>query len=482
MIENTVKPRGFTSSVYSALFGDFPRDQIIWPLARFADGKVEQDYRDYLVKTDLPKERLVNYLGIVFYVAFSFLDVITFDEQLPQVLMLRLGLCAPVAILLISLSYLDRFKLHFQHITAGVMLIGSGSIVIMIGMMGPEGGPPYIIGILTVLIFYACLQRMSFPVAATIYLVIFAAYAMMILFISPKTVVEIAAGLFFMVTITFIALITSFTQEVRSRIDFFRRRQREIDASFIEKLLIEATAADRAKNSFLSVLSHELRTPLHQIVGFSEVVKNQIASDPQADPTTYLDEIHTSARGLLGSISKMLRYADATAGKISYDVSECSVDYLIETVIDQARVKAEAAKVKLMIDDLQKAILHIDHLHTAYALGQLIDNSIAASKPEGTIELRGECEADGSYTLKIIDQGCGMSEDQINAAFTPFMQAEEFKTRTMEGVGLGLSLSKKILEDQHAELTLQSIIGEGTTAIVHLPTAQITTAVQEAAS
>jgi len=117
MIENTVKPRGFTSSVYSALFGDFPRDQIIWPRACFADGKVEQDYRNYLVKTDLPKERLVNYLGIVFYVAFSFLDIITFDEQLPQVLTLRLGLCAPIAILLISLSYLDvdRIRIHCDH-------------------------------------------------------------------------------------------------------------------------------------------------------------------------------------------------------------------------------------------------------------------------------------------------------------------------------------------------------------------------------
>jgi len=339
----------------------------------------------------------------------------------------------------------------------------------MIGMMPPEGGPPYIIGILTVLIFYACLQRMSFPVAATIYLMIFAAYAMMILFISPKTVVEIAAGLFFMVTITFIALITSFTQEVRSRIDFFRRRQREIDASFIEKLLIEATAADRAKNSFLSVLSHELRTPLHQIVGFSEVVKNQIANDPKADPTTYLDDIHTSARGLLGSISKMLRYADATAGKMSYDLTDCSAEYLVEIIVDQARAKAEAALVRLVVGDLQSATLQIDHLHTAYALGQLIENSIAASPPGGTIEFSGECDGNGGYTLKIIDQGCGMSAEQINAAFTPFMQAEEFKTRTMEGVGLGLSLSKKILDDQHTELSLESSVGAGTTAIIRFP-------------
>ncbi|MBL4619084.1 MAG: HAMP domain-containing histidine kinase [Marinicaulis sp.] len=469
MIENTAKPRGFTSSVYRALFGDFPRDQVIWPLARFADRKIEQDYLNYLVKNDLPKERLVNYLGVFLYVAFGILDVITFDEQLPEVLALRLGLCAPIGLILTSLSYMDRFKPHFQYLTAGVLLTGSGSIVIMIGMMPPEGAPPYIIGILTVFIVYSCLQRLSFPIAASIYLLVSVAYSITVVFISPKAGAEIAAGHFFMVTITFTALVTSFIQEVRSRIDFYRRRQREIDASFIEKLLIEATAADRAKNSFLSVLSHELRTPLHQIVGFSEVVKNQIANDPKADPTTYLDDIHTSARGLLGSISKMLRYADATAGKMSYDLTDCSAEYLVEIIVDQARAKAEAALVRLVVGDLQSATLQIDHLHTAYALGQLIENSIAASPPGGTIEFSGECDGNGGYTLKIIDQGCGMSAEQINAAFTPFMQAEEFKTRTMEGVGLGLSLSKKILDDQHTELSLESSVGAGTTAIIRFP-------------
>jgi signal transduction histidine kinase len=469
MNTQTVKPRGFTSSVYKALFGDFPRDQIIWPQARFANREIEQDYRNYLVANDLPKERLVNYLGIILYIAFGVLDVITFDRLLPEVLALRLGLCAPLGIILTSLTYLDRFKPYFQYLTAGVLLIGSGSIVIMIGMMGPAGGPPYIIGILTVFIVYSCLQRLYFPVAASIYLFISAAYSITVIFISPKTGAEIAAGHFFMVTITLTALITSFIQEVRSRIDYHRRRQREMDASFIEELLIEATAADRAKISFLSVLSHELRTPLHQIVGFSEVVKNQVANDPTADTTTYLDEIHTSARGLLSSISKMLRYADATAGKISYDFTKCSADYLIETVVEQARTKAESAKINLVIGDLKDAVLNIDHLHTTYAIGQLLDNAIAASKPGSTIELRGERDNHDGYVLEIEDQGCGMSEEQISAAFTPFVQTEDFKTRTMDGVGLGLSLSKKILEDQDAELILESELGAGTTAIVRFP-------------
>ncbi|MEM9618402.1 MAG: HAMP domain-containing sensor histidine kinase [Pseudomonadota bacterium] len=458
-------------SVFYGLFGAVAVKQFNFLQARFRDRETEHAYQKYLIDVELPKERLVNYLGIGIYLIFGILDVYTFDEKLNHVLILRWAICAPVAISLISLTFFDRFKMHFQYITISVMVIGSLSVVGMIGMMDPEGGPPYLIGILAIFIFYACMQRMYFLAAAAVFIGVSAAYSLTITVISPKTPEEIASGHFFMIFIASVAFFTIYMQEIRSRINFFQLRQREMDATFIEKLLIEATAADRAKISFLSILSHELRTPLHQIVGFSEVVKNQVTHDPNSDPSDYLDEIHSSATSLLTSISKMLRYADATAGKISYDAMDCSVDYLIETVIEQARSKAEQEKVTISLGEIENAKLHIDHLHTAYAIGQLLDNAIAASSQGGGVEITGGLNDDGGYRLDIIDHGCGMSQDQITAAFAPFVQTEDVKTRTMEGVGLGLSLSKKIVEDQGAALILNSEVDLGTTVSVVFPLA-----------
>lgn len=472
MTTKTDKPRGFIMpSVYKALFGTFPRERMNWWRVAFSDKNTEHDFQKYLVANDLPKERMVNILLIIGYALFAILDIIAVREQLFEILVIRLAICTPIALIITSLTFIDRVKPYFQFVTAAVVMLGSMSIVIMIGMMPPGEGPAYIVGILTVLIVYSCLQRLYFPLAAAIYIAIFVSYSLTITVISPKTGAEIAAGHFFMTVITGTAFVTCFIQEVRARIDYYRQRQREKDAAFIEELLIEATAADRAKISFLSILSHELRTPLHQIVGFSEVVKSQITSAPGSNSSDYLDEIHSSATGLLASISKMLRYADATAGKIAYDILDCSVDYLMETVIEQVRSNADQAKVTLQLGEMEKAVLHIDHLHTVYAIGQLIDNAIVASSPGSSITISGAVDEAGRYRVEIADHGCGMSEEQISSAFTPFMQTEDVKTRSMEGVGLGLTLSKKIFEGQDTKLMLKSEVGVGTTAIVCFPIA-----------
>lgn len=472
MTHQASKTQASKKSVFYGLLGGVARQQFNFLQARFADRDIERAYQKYLIDVELPKERLVNYLGIAVYLIFGILDVFTFDENLTHVLILRWAICAPIAILLITLTFFEPLKSQFQHVTLSVMIIGSLSVVAMIGMMGPESGPPYLIGILAVFIFYACMQRMYFPAAAAVFIGVATAYSLTITVISPKVPEEIASGHFFMIFIASVAFLTTYMQEIRSRINYYQIRQREQDAAFIEELLIEATAADRAKISFLSILSHELRTPLHQIVGFSEVVKNQIASNPSANPSEYLDEIHTSASGLLSSISKMLRYADATAGKISYDVTDCSVNYLMETVAEQAHTKADGARVALDIADFGDVVLRIDHLHTAYAVGQLLDNAITASQPGSKIEIRGRIDGENRYILEIEDHGCGMSEEEINAAFTPFMQTEDVKTRSVEGIGLGLTLSKKILADQKAVLSLTSTVGEGTTASVAFPMAE----------
>ena len=187
---------------------------------------------------------------------------------------------------------------------------------------------------------------------------------------------------------------------------------------------------------------------------------------PISDSSKYLDEIHSSATGLLSTIGKILRYADATAGKVSYEMDACSISYLIETVCEQALTKAEAKKIILNVDDLEPSTLKIDHPHTCYALGHIVENAINASQSGASIEISGVIDDDNGYILAIEDHGCGMTDTQVREAMTPFTQTESHKTRNQAGVGIGLTLAQKILADQKAKLSVKSTPGEGTTAYV----------------
>lgn len=450
-----------------ALFGGAARDLIDWSRARFKDAGIENAYRRHLVEVELPKDRLVNYGGVAIYYVFGILDFLTFDERLAEVLILRWGVCGPLALGIISLSLMPRFRKHFMLGTASVMLIGALSIVAMIALAPRSGAPPYLVGIFAVFILYACVQRLSFRIATAIYLGSFAAWSLTVTLISPKAPVEIASGHFFFAWISIVAIATSYFQEIQSRFVYFRNRQREEDAAHIRQLLIEATAADRSKANFLSILSHELRTPLHQIIGFSQVLSN--SRDDKADE--YLGHINASAQQLLARLSKMLRYADATAGTIKYDLEAIDAPELLGAVADQLRDKAQRAGVLISADRVAASPVRVDAQHTTYALSNLVENAVAASVSGQTVTISGVVLPSGGYEVRIEDNGSGMSEEQIAAALRPFTLASEVRTRSLEGVGLGLTLADKILKDQGALMTVQSRVGRGTSVMIEFPAA-----------
>jgi signal transduction histidine kinase len=450
-----------------ALFGGAARELVDWKRARFRDKEIERAYHRHLIDVELPKDRLVNYGGIGIYYIFGILDFLTFKEHLAEVLILRWGVCGPIALGIVSMSLHPRFKQRFMIGTASVMLIGSLSIIAMIALAPPSGAPPYLVGVFAIFILFACVQRLSFAVATAIYLVSFAAWSATVTAISPKEPVEVISGHFFFAWISIVAIATSYFQEIQSRFVYYRNRQREEDAAYIQQLLIEATAADRSKSNFLSILSHELRTPLHQIIGFSEVLQN----DPAEKPGEYLSHINASAKQLLARLGKMMRYADAAAGTIKYDPEAINASEILSAVAEQMREKAQRAGVAVNADRLDPASIRIDAQHTIYALSNLVENAIAASKSGQTVTISGAGLPSGAYEIRIDDNGAGMSERQIEAALKPFSIASDVKTRSLEGVGLGLTLADKIVKDQGGALAIHSRPGKGTSVIIEFPPA-----------
>lgn len=432
------------------------RDGLSGWTAQFKDKSVEQRYIKNLVKTTLSSERYLWYLVIAAYFGYAILDVLTVTENLDTVLILRLISGLMIAAL-VPFSFIDKIKPHFGWLSACGIWFSAIGVITMIAIIPPAGAPPYIIGILVVFIASSCMMRIPFRVGAAAYLSSSLLYVAILNFNPAFSSVDVISGHFFMLSIALVAVATNYTQEVRSRMIWLRDEQRQRDGELIEKLLIEATAADQSKINFLSMMSHELRTPLHQIIGYTEVVTNACkAANDTGDNIHHLNEIHGSAHVLLSRIQKMLRFVDATAGKMKYEISETAVSELVEVALERMRSRMEAKSIRADISGLEDATINIDIIHTCYALNNILENAIKAAPADTTIWISGAETGDGSYELSVRDEGPGMSEEQITNALKPFTQGQAALVRASEGLGIGLTIAKHIFGDQNATIRLAS--------------------------
>ena len=458
----------FRKGAFTGFLATLERDGLSAATASFKDKETERAYIGHLVDTQLKYERLFWWATIVTFFMYAVLDVFTITENLKEVLILRAA-TGFLVIAMVPFSYIGRLKPYFGYMSALGMVVFAISIIWMISIIPPEGAPPYIIGVLVTFIASSCLMRIHFPVASSVYIAASALYLAVLNLDPDFRQVDIVSGNFFMISIALVAILTIYAQEIRSRMIWKRDQQRAADAAYIEQLLIEATAADRSKINFLSMMSHELRTPLHQIIGYTEIAKSSfdIANDdaPQSDERPH-DQILTAAHILLERIQKMLRYADATAGKIDYDVAPAKIGEIVEASLEQMINGFQKKSLRVDSSKVEDAKVRVDIFHTCYALNNILENAREASSVGGGIWIAGRLESDGGYRLTIRDEGPGMSAEQLEQVLQPFAQSENVLVRKNEGLGLGLTIANRIFSDQNAELHLESREGEGLTATI----------------
>ncbi|OFX04919.1 MAG: hypothetical protein A3E78_05910 [Alphaproteobacteria bacterium RIFCSPHIGHO2_12_FULL_63_12] len=429
--------------------------------AAFHNSDTERQYRNYLAETGYRHEVFLQAAAICVFLSYGLLDVLAAGPLGAEFLALRFFVVAPLVVFAVALTATPKFRRWIELSTTFGFVMFAAAVIYMIYQMPPKGAPPYIIGLLVVMIFTSCLMRIRFVIAAPTYFLIGAAYCFTLVAREGTPMNQIVSGLFFMISVAGIAIITNYIEERRSRETWSRAAQRQRDAARIEELLVESTAADRSKLNFLTILTHELRTPLHQIIGFSELIKNDQVTT-EAERAAAIDNILYPAKDLLKKFSQMLRYADATAGKLAFFFDEISIVEVAETLKEHLAPAASAKSVAIDISRVQDFTLRIDQHHTIFALSNLLENAIQASRAGSTVEITGDSEGDSLYSLKIRDQGCGMSEKQIAAALSPFEQNDQVRSRNKEGLGLGLTIARRLLVDQGAKFTVQSAIGVGT--------------------
>jgi signal transduction histidine kinase len=233
----------------------------------------------------------------------------------------------------------------------------------------------------------------------------------------------------------------------------------------------EAEAASEAKSQFLSNMSHELRTPLNAIIGFSEMIKEQtfgpIGSPKYRD---YAPEIYESGRHLLELINEILDLAKAESGRDTLKEEVFGIDELVDSTIHIARSRAEREGVTLTADlpnDMPR--IRADQRKMRQVLLNLVTNAIKFTGEGGEVTITCWARPASGIVIQVIDNGIGIAMEDIPKALGLFGQIDNAFSRKHEGTGLGLPLSKSLVEQHSGSLDLQSKPGLGTTVTVRLP-------------
>jgi signal transduction histidine kinase len=234
----------------------------------------------------------------------------------------------------------------------------------------------------------------------------------------------------------------------------------------------KAHEANRLKSEFLANMSHELRTPLNGIIGFSEFLVDQKPGPLNAQQVEYINDVLNSGRHLLQLINNLLDLAKIEAGYMELQPERFSVREAVQEVsgVLTPLVKAKGIVYTAPVE-LSDDFVVLDQQKFKQVLYNLLSNAIKFTPDGGRIELRVRDAAGGRIELAVSDTGIGIAPGEIGRLFVEFQQLDSGASRRFPGTGLGLALTKKIVEMHGGAIRVDSLPGRGSTFTVSLPRA-----------
>jgi len=241
----------------------------------------------------------------------------------------------------------------------------------------------------------------------------------------------------------------------------------------LRKALAEAEEASRAKSAFLAAMSHELKTPLNAVLGFSEIIKDEVLGPIQPQRyRAYASDIHASGTRLLAIISDVLDVARLSGGAITLNARPHAVCVLAEEAVTMARIATEDRRDVAIEIAPGLPQVDVDPQRLRQSLANLLSNALKFTPQGGRVSLKAWQDAGGGICFAVRDTGIGMDREKIAAALEAFRQLDGSLARRFEGAGLGLAITKSLVELHGGTLAIESAIGTGTVVTIALPPAR----------
>ena len=265
-------------------------------------------------------------------------------------------------------------------------------------------------------------------------------------------------------------------RDVTERNRLLELRRREIEREEDERRQeLEAenrrvSEACRLKGAFVANMSHELRTPLNSIIGFGELLFHDRVPIDSPKHKEFLGDLLRSARHLQQLINDILDLAKVESGRLTFEPEEIDVAALVGEVGDVIRGLAAQRRTRVQIDvDPSVARVELDPARLKQVLYNYLSNAIKFTPVEGRVIVRVRPEGPMWFRLEVEDTGIGVAADDIARLFVEFQQLDTSTTKRFQGTGLGLALTKRIVEAQGGTVGVTSTPGVGSTFHAVLP-------------
>ena len=241
--------------------------------------------------------------------------------------------------------------------------------------------------------------------------------------------------------------------------------------SLLEDALLQANKANKAKSVFLSNMSHDIRTPMNAIVGFTSLAITHIERREQVEE--YLKKIMSSGNHLLNLINDVLDMSHIESGKMNLEEKPCSLPEILHELCNILQGDIRKKQLRLQADavDILNETVYCDKLRLNQVLLNLFSNSIKYTNEGGSITLRvaeksGAPSGYANYEFSIRDTGIGMSEEFAKRIFEPFERENNSTISGIQGTGLGMSITKSIVDAMKGDIKVKSKQGQGTEFVV----------------
>ncbi len=241
--------------------------------------------------------------------------------------------------------------------------------------------------------------------------------------------------------------------------------------SNLKDALMQANRASKAKSVFLSNMSHDIRTPMNAIVGFTSLAMKHI--DNRERMEEYLKKIMTSGNHLLSLINDVLDMSRIESGKTRLDEKACSLPEILHSICNIVQADVHAKQLELHIDtlDIRNEDIYCDKLRLNQVLLNLLGNAVKYTGAGGAINMRitekaGAPDGFAQYEFSIKDNGVGMSDEFVEHIFEPFEREKNSTTSGIQGTGLGMAITKNIVDMMNGTIEVESELGVGSTFTV----------------